>query len=135
MCLKSKHITLVVYVLFLLSGSTMPSYPAHVGSAEEGMRIFRQCIACHHASREDNKVGPSLKNVMHRQAGTKSGYRFSPAMIKAGENGLVWNKQTLKNYLHNPQTMVKGTRMPPVRITSEQDIDDLIAYLEKASQE
>lgn len=51
-------------------------------------------------------------------------------MVKAAENSLVWNKQTLADYLHNPAgALVRGTRMLPVRITSEQDIDDLIAYL------
>jgi len=75
------------------------------GHAESGKHVFQRCIVCHYADREGNKAGPSLKNVSCSagQRGTESGYRFSAAMVKAAENSLVWNKQTLADYLHNPQ--------------------------------
>lgn len=134
MNLKKKHFVTIIGAL-LLCEVILPPDPAYAGNAEDGQRIFRRCVACHYADRPGNRIGPSLKNVMQRRAGTEPGYRFSPAMIKAGENGLVWDKKTLTEYLHNPQAMVPGTRMASVKITSEKDIDDLIAYLKKASQE
>jgi len=107
----------------------------YAGNSENGAQVFRRCVACHYADEEKNKVGPSLKNLIGSQAGTKDGYRYSPAMNKAGEEGLVWNRETLIEFLRNPQAMVRGTRMAAVRITSDQDVDDLIAYIIKASQD
>jgi len=107
----------------------------YAGDSDEGGRVFRRCVACHYADEEKNKVGPSLKNLIGSQAGSKEGYRYSPAMSKAGQEGLVWNRETLIEYLRNPQAMVRGTRMAAVRITSTKEIDDLIAYILKASQD
>ncbi|RCL04097.1 MAG: cytochrome c class I precursor [Candidatus Tokpelaia sp. JSC189] len=109
--------------------------PAYADNAENGHRIFHRCIACHYADRKGNRIGPSLKNIMQRRAATEPGYRFSSAMVKASKKGLIWNKRTLTEYLHNPQAMVPGTRMASVKITSKKDIDDLIAYLKKVSQQ
>jgi len=123
-------------------------YPAHsqqegkqeeiqdyAGDSANGAQVFRRCVVCHYADEEKNKVGPSLKNLIGSQAGTKDGYRYSPAMSKAGEEGLFWNRETLTEYLRNPQAMVRGTRMAAVRITSDQDVDDLIAYIIEVSQD
>jgi len=122
-------------ITFMVSASMLFSAQASAADADHGQKLFQRCAACHYADRKGNKIGPSLNHVMERQAGTEAGYRFSPAMVNAGKNGLVWNKQTLTDYLHNPQAMVRGTRMPPVRNMTEQDIDDLIAYLIKASEQ
>ncbi|RCL01894.1 MAG: cytochrome c [Candidatus Tokpelaia sp. JSC188] len=121
--------------LLLLYIATLIHNSAYAGNAENGERVLRPCIVCHLADRHGNKIGPSLKNIIQRRAATESGYRFSSAMIKAGEAGLVWDKKTLTEYLYNPQAMVPGTRMASVKITSKKDIDDLIAYLEKISQQ
>lgn len=134
MTLKKKPFVTITAAL-LLCEVILPPAAAHAGNPEDGQRIFHRCAACHYADRPGNRIGPSLKNVMQRRAGTEPGYRFSAAMIKAGENGLVWDKKTLTEYLRNPQAMVPGTRMASVKITSEKDMDDLIVYLKKASEE
>ena len=73
--------------------------------------------------------------MIGRQAGSIEGYRFSSAMTEAGKGGLVWTKENLLNFLHNPQAMVKGTRMASIKIKDDNEIDDLIAYLQDASKE
>lgn len=138
MDLKVKNSVIAVsgFLLFCFAlAEGLLTQPAYAGNAQNGMRIFHRCTACHYADRDGNKAGPSLKNVMHRRAGTEAGYKFSSAMIKAGKNGLVWNKETLAEFLHNPRAMVQGTRMPPIKITSEQERDDLISYLQEVSQQ
>ncbi len=102
---------------------------------ENGKIVFKRCVACHYADKTDNKVGPTLKGVIGRQAGSIEGYRFSSAMTEAGKGGLVWTKENLLNFLHNPQAMVKGTRMASIKIKDDNEIDDLIAYLQDASKE
>lgn len=122
-------------ILFILSaGLTGFTLFSNISSAqaqniENGKRVFKRCIACHFTDREANKVGPSLLNIIGRQAGTKHGFRYSPAMIKAGEDGLIWDQETLKNYLHNPRAVIKGTRMTSVRINDDAEIEDLVAYI------
>ncbi|WP_297323199.1 c-type cytochrome [uncultured Bartonella sp.] len=106
---------------------------ADAADIENGKIVFKRCVACHNADKPDNKIGPTLQHIIGRQAGSLEGYRFSPAMVNAGKEGLLWNRDTLINYLHSPQTMVKGTRMASIRLTNENDIDDLIAYLNSVS--
>lgn len=102
---------------------------------ENGKIVFKRCIACHNADKPNNKIGPTLQHIIGRQAGTLEGYRYSPAMMNAGKNGLIWNRDTLIAYLHNPQAMVKGTRMASIRLNNDSDIDDLIEYLKSVSPE
>ena len=68
---------------------------AQDGDPDAGKKVFRQCQACHMVG--DNakpRVGPPLNDIFGRQAGTYEGFRYSPAMKGAGENGLVWNVET-----------------------------------------
>jgi len=130
-----KEIKILGLACFFLAVFFPVSAQEQNGDSQEGARVFRRCVACHYADQERNKVGPSLKNLIGSQAGTKEGYRYSPAMVKAGEAGLIWKRDTLIEYLRSPQAMVRGTRMAPVRLTSEQEIDDLIAYIMMVSQE
>lgn len=117
----------VVIIFIGLIGTT------NAADVENGKLVFKRCIACHYADKSENKVGPSLQGVIERQAGTLAGYRFSQPMINAGKNGLIWTRDNLVNYLHNPQAMVKGTRMASIKIKDDSEIDDLIAYLKSAS--
>jgi cytochrome c len=52
-------------------------------------------------------------------------------MVKAGEGGLVWNEQTLTEYLHSPKAMVKGTKMAFAGLKKDDEIANVIAYLEQ----
>lgn len=102
---------------------------------ENGKIVFKRCAACHNADKPDNRIGPTLQGILGRRAGSLEGYRYSPAMTNAGKNGLIWNRDTLINYLHNPQAMVKGTRMASIRLNNDSDVDDLIEYLKSVLPE
>src|SRR5690606_4167733 len=84
---------------------------AHAQDVEAGKAAFRKCAACHATDTTANKVGPHLGDVIGRKAGTVEGFNFSPAMKKAGEDGLVWDEANLKEYLAAPRTKVPGTKM------------------------
>jgi cytochrome c len=50
-----------------------------------------------------NRTGPNQFGIIGRQAGTVPGYdRYSPALVAAGEAGLVWSADTLVSYLEDP---------------------------------
>ncbi len=103
---------------------------AQDGDAEEGQKVFRQCQACHMVG--DNakaRVGPPLNDLFGRQAGTYEGFRYSPAMKSAGEDGLVWNDETIEAYLRDPRGYIKGNRMAYAGLKKDDDVANVIAYL------
>lgn len=105
------------------------------GDPAKGQNVFKQCAMCHQAGKgAANKIGPQLNGLFGRVAGTAPGFTYSPAMIKAGKDGLVWNEETLAKHLRNPQGFVKGNRMPFAGLRSDADIANVLAYLKQFSQ-
>ena len=99
--------------------------------AAKGEKVFKRCAACHQIGPEaKSRVGPSLEGVVGRTAGTLEGFSYSDAMTEAGANGLVWNSETLHEYLADPKAMVKGTKMAFAGLKKEEDRDAVIAYIE-----
>ena len=45
-------------------------------------------------------------------------------------SGITWTEEKLEAYVHKPQAAVPGNRMAFAGITSEQDVEDVVAYLE-----
>jgi cytochrome c len=69
---------------------------------------FAICAACH-SSDGTNGVGPSLKDVYGRKAGTAKGFAYSPAMKKSE---VTWDDATLDDFIGSPQKSMPGNRMP-----------------------
>lgn len=107
---------------------------AEGGDATAGATIFKKCQACHVADTDKNKVGPSLNGIIGRTAGTHEGFKYSPAMVEAGKAGLVWDEASLRDYLHDPKAKVKGTKMAFAGIKKDDEIANLLAYLEQFSK-
>ncbi|WP_274628868.1 c-type cytochrome [Arvimicrobium flavum] len=99
--------------------------------AAAGEKVFAKCKACHIADEDKNKVGPSLKAVIGRTAGTHEGFKYSPAMVEAGKGGLVWDEAKLTEYLRAPKAIVKGTKMAFPGLKDDADIANVIAYLKQ----
>jgi cytochrome c len=96
-----------------------------------GEKVFKRCAVCHKiGDGAANAAGPSLEGVIGRTAGTGEGFAYSDAMVEAGAGGLVWNDETLSEYLTNPKAMVKGTKMVFAGLKSEDDRSAVIAYIE-----
>ena len=99
--------------------------------AAAGEKVFMKCKACHIASADQNKIGPSLMGVIGRTAGSHEAFKYSAAMIDAGKSGVVWDEPTLTTYLHDPKAFIKGTKMAFVGLKVDKDIADVIAYLKQ----
>lgn len=109
--------------------------PAHAeGDAAKGEQVFKKCMACHSATDATNKVGPSLHGVVGRKAASVEGYKYSPAMTKKAEEGLVWDEATLAEYLPKPMAFVPGTKMAFAGLAKPEDVENVIAYLKTQSQ-
>ena len=116
------------YVLaaLALAGAATPSFAQ---DAEKGAKVFRLCMACHTADAATNKVGPSLKGIFGRKAATVEGFKYSPAMLAKGAEGVVWDEPTLTAYLPDPKKFVPGTKMAFGGVKKDPTRADLLAYL------
>jgi cytochrome c len=102
----------------------LAAMPAVAADAAHGKVVFQTCAACH--SDKPDAIGPSLRGVYGRKAGALDDFRYSPAMQRSG---LTWDDANLHAYIKDPQAKVKGNRMPFGGLSSDADIDDVIAYL------
>ena len=99
------------------------------GDAAKGKRVFNKCKACHVVDAEKNRVGPHLKGLIGRTAGTVEGYKYSKANA---ESGVTWTEQVLFEYLEAPKKFMPGTKMAFPGLRKEQDRWDVIAYIREA---
>jgi cytochrome c len=97
------------------------------GDAKAGQKTFALCTACHSREKAKNMAGPSLFGVVGRKAATAPGYLYSPALQRAGEDGVVWNEATLDRWLIASQK-VHGV-VHVMRLPDDKQRQDLIAYL------
>jgi cytochrome c oxidase assembly protein subunit 11 len=94
-------------------------------SAAAGQELFATvCSACHEL--DQNKVGPPLRGVVGRPAGSVPGYPYSTALARAH---ITWDAATLDQWLADPGRFVPGATMP-LSIPDEVRRRDIIAYLE-----
>lgn len=111
---------------FLFACSSSPG-----GNAQHGEELYAtSCAACH-AWRE-NSMGPMHCGLFDRPAASVSGYTYSEAMEASG---IVWNAQTLNDFLLSPIAYVVGTNMGFVGFPDPADRADIIAYLQQATSD
>jgi cytochrome c len=95
--------------------------------AAAGEKVFLKCRACHQIGENArNSVGPVLNGVVGRKAGTYPDYNYSEANKNSG---LTWDEATLQDYLKNPKAKLPDTKMTFAGLSSQKDIDNVIAYL------
>ena len=104
------------------------------GDPAAGATVFKKCMVCHTLEAGKNKVGPSLQGVIGRTAGTAAGYNYSAGMKAAGQSGIVWNEQTLDQYLTAPKKFVPGNKMPFPGLPDANDRANVIAYIKSMMQ-
>ena len=99
----------------------------------KGKKVYKKCAACHVVSKEKNKVGPHLVNLFGRKAASVEKYRYSKAMKKAAEDGLVWNAKTLDEFLTKPKKMIPKTKMPFRGLKKEKQRNALLCYIKSVN--
>jgi cytochrome c len=96
------------------------------GDAAAGEKVFKKCKACHTFDPGKKKIGPHLKGVVGRKAGSVEGYKYSKAMAAAD---ITWDEANLDEFLTKPKAFVKKTKMSFGGLKKEVQRADLIAYL------
>lgn len=115
--------------LSIVAAMSALAVPAHAdGDAAAGKKVFNKCRACHDVKGK-NKVGPHLDGIIGRTAGTVEGFKYSDAMKAKGEEGLVWNEETIEAYMKDPKGYIPNNKMAFAGLKKDEDIENLIAYL------
>ncbi|MBL27579.1 MAG: cytochrome c family protein [Rhodospirillaceae bacterium] len=105
---------------------------ALAGDPDAGKNVFNKCRACHKVEQgAGNGVGPNLHGVYGREAGAAEGFNYSKAMKNAD---IVWNADTLSQYLEAPRKFIPGNKMAFPGLRSEDDRQNVIAYLHQQSE-
>jgi cytochrome c len=116
---------------FLVAGA---AFLASVGAAlaqdtAAGEKVFSKCKICHQIGEgAKNMVGPVLNGVVGRPAGSYEGYHYSDANKNSG---ITWDEAALKEYLKDPKAKVPGTKMVFPGLKSDDDINNVLAYLKQ----
>ena len=96
-------------------------------------QFARKCSVCH-TLRADGKrrAGPSLFGVFGREAGGLEGYSYSLALERSD---IVWSAATINRlFEEGPDKVTPGTKMPIQRMKNAQDREDLVSFLQYATQ-
>ena len=124
------HILLVAIVTLL---AALPFRAvAQPGNAANGERLYRACAACHSLEPDRNMTGPSLAELWNRKSGGLPSFpRYSPALKSAG---IIWNDDTLNEWIKDPQHFIPGNTMTFPGIKEPRQRADLLAYLKDANK-
>ena len=122
------RVAIVAMGLTTLSAPTL----AQTGAAASGERMYGACAACHSLEPNRNMTGPSLAEVWNRKAGSLPNFpRYSPALKSSG---IIWNDDTLNEWLKDPQHFIPGNTMTLPGIKNARQRRDLLAFLKDATQ-
>ena len=99
------------------------------GDVTLGEQMFAErCASCHVVG-EGTRNGPELNNLIGRPAASLEGFDYSDAMIEAGDAGVVWDVETLSNFITKPRSVVNGSNMSFTGLRNPDDVANVIAYL------
>jgi cytochrome c len=108
------------------------SVSAAEGDAGRGQRVYGPCAACHSLEPDRNMTGPSLANLWHRTAGSLASFRRYSSPLKS--SGIIWEDNTIDEWLKDPQQFIPGNQMTFSGFENEQQRADLLAFLKVATQ-
>ncbi|MGA0616872.1 c-type cytochrome [Paracoccus sp. KR1-242] len=105
-----------------------PDFATVLASADAaaGEKVFSKCKACHKLDGA-NSTGPHLDGVVGRPVATVEGFGYSDGMKAHGGD---WTPEALQEFLTNPKSVVKGTKMTFAGLPKVEDRANLIAYLQ-----
>jgi cytochrome c len=93
-----------------------------------GQLVFNNaCRTCHSTRQGDNRLGPHMRGIVGRKAGSLPNYSYSSAMRGAN---FVWDEENLERFIANPDETVPGNNMKPYGgLASADSRVELIAFL------
>ena len=111
------------------SNSTTPQAPAAPSAATPvtAPAAFGICAACHTVSADGAVgMGPNLRGIAGRRAGTGKGFTYSPALRGSG---ITWDAVELDAFIRAPAAKVPGNYMAFGGLANDEDRKAIIEYL------
>ena len=129
----------------LLAGHDIPDFyaepPAAITDEELAAQkeAFLWCRFCHTLEQGgEHRVGPNLHRIFGKPAAVVTDFAYSPALIAAKDNGLIWTPETMAAFIADPHGMIPGNRMrfPPMMLyeTSPEKERRMVEYLLRMSR-
>lgn len=98
--------------------------------AAKGEKVFKKCKACHQlGDGAKNRSGPILTGIVDNAAGAVDGFKYSKALKKVADAGLVWTDEELVAFLAKPKAYMKGTKMSFAGLKKENEQVAIVEYL------
>jgi len=127
MAIKNVH-AIAIAALCILSLTSIADAEGDVAAGEQS---FKKCLPCHSIGLgAKTKVGPELNGLDGRKSGTAANYNYSDANKNSG---ITWNKETFEKYIADPRATIPGTKMIFPGIKSDNERDNLWAYISQFS--
>lgn len=115
----------VVRAFVVLAALTATSLARALDDPVAGQRVYQGCAACHPISADGRHgVGPNLRRVIGRKAGSAQGYAYSAALR---QSTMVWTVENLRYAVGKPRDAVPTCRSVGVR--NPQQVENVLAYL------
>jgi cytochrome c len=118
----------VISLLGLFLALSLYAQSADAAKVKKGEDLFeRRCTGCHRL--DEVRVGPRLRNVFGRLAGSDAGFMYSEN-LKASR--IKWDESTLDKWLTDTEGLVPDNDMA-FRLSSAEERSAIIAYLKSVS--
>jgi len=121
--MRLKSLFLAAALPLLVTGSALAQ------DAAAGKIVFKKCMACHSADKDQNKVGPHLVGIVGRKAASIEGFAYSDAMKAKGAEGLIWDEANITAYVKAPKEFIPDNKMAFAGLKKDDEIANLLAYL------
>ena len=133
----SKNLTMLATLLAFAHLDMIGSASAEDGLEKArvaaGQVLFDQnCRACHSPDPAQNAFGPSLVNVIGREAGALPRFAYSDAVATSG---IIWSEDNLRAWMADNEAFIPGTRMRHVQIDDQATQDFILAYIKSIEQQ
>jgi cytochrome c len=116
----------LLFSLMLIAGTAFSQI-----QQEKPPAVFDVCSTCHSLNADDNGTGPTLHKLMGRKSGSVEGFRYSRPLKRSQ---LIWDQNSLYEFLTNPQGKIPGNRMPYSGLSDEKELKVLMEFLSQATQ-
>ena len=99
--------------------------------AKKGEQDSKVCTTCHSFEKGGAvKIGPPLWGVVGRPVASYPGFAYSDSLKSLGGD---WTYEKLDHWIANPKAMASGTKMAFAGEKDPQKDADILAYLQKLS--
>ncbi len=101
-------------------------------TSPEELAFNNHCRECHTVDPGDNRIGPTLYDVIGRKAGSLAGFPNYSSVVQ--DSGIVWDSATLDKWIANPNAYLPDNNMRPFAgVTDANERALIIAYLASKS--